>query len=93
MVAFKGDIYYYCVDYDLIDEVYNIDIIECEVYLFMGFYDYVMFLVVGWVLVDDIKGVMFVEMEGLGYFLMSEDFERFFGYVCLVFDGICIWLG
>ena len=91
--AFKGDIYYYCVDHDLTDEACNIDTTECEVHLLTGSYDYATPPAAGRALADDIKGATFAEMHGLGHFPMSEDPERFLGYIRPVLAGIRMRVG
>lgn len=91
--AFKGDIYYYCVDHDLTDEAHRIDTSLCEVHLLTGSYDYGTPPSASKALADDIKGATFAEMEGLGHFPMSEDPERFLGYVRPVLAGIRERLG
>jgi pimeloyl-ACP methyl ester carboxylesterase len=91
--AFKGDIYYYCVDHDLTDEAHNIDTTICEVHLLNGSYDYGTPPAAGRALADDIKGASFQEMEGLGHFPMSEDPQRFLGYIRPVLTGIRERLG
>ena len=91
--AFKGDIYYYCVDHDLTDEAHNIDTTICEVHVLNGSYDYATPPAAGQALADDIKGATFEEMVGLGHFPMSEDPERFLGYIRPVLAGIRARLG
>lgn len=79
--AFKGDIYYYCVDHDLTDEARNIDTSACEVHLLTGSYDYATPPAASKALADDIPGATFEEMFGLGHFPMCEDPEAFLRYV------------
>ncbi len=86
--AFKGDIYYYCVDHDLTDEARNIDTSRCEVHILNGEYDYGTPPSAGAALAAEIKGSTFQEMKGLGHFPMSEDPERFLEVIRPVLDGI-----
>ena len=62
-------------------------------HLLTGSYDYATPPAASRALADDIKGATFVEMEGLGHFPMSEDPERFLGYLRPVLDGIRQRLG
>ena len=91
--AFKGDIYYYCVDHDLTDEARNIDTSICEVHLLTGSYDYATPPAASQALAADIEGATFLEMEGLGHFPMSEDPDRFLEYLRPVLAGIRERLG
>ena len=86
--AFKGDIYYYCVDHDLTDEAKNIDTSICEVHILNGEYDYGTPPSAGAALAAEIKGSTFQAMPGLGHFPMSEDPERFLEVIRPVLDGI-----
>lgn len=86
--SFKGDIYYYCEDHDLTGEAHKIGTSVCEVHLLTGSYDYGTPPAAGKLLADDIKGATFQEMKGLGHFPMSEDPERFLGYIRPVLAGI-----
>lgn len=65
--------------------VVKIDMSKVVVYLLMGEYDVVMFLVVSVQIVQQIFGVIFQEMKGFGYFFMFEDLDVFFVYFELVF--------
>ena len=91
--AFKGDIYYYCVDHDLTGEAHNIDTSVCEVHLLTGSYDYATPPATGQALANDIVGSTFQEMHGLGHFPMCEDPDAFLAYVRPVLAGIRERLG
>ncbi len=85
---FKGDLHFYRADSDFRDRIGRIDTATCPVYLMVGEYDF------SCTPADTIRpgraipGAEVVIMEALGHFPMSEDPERFRGYILPVLDKI-----
>lgn len=86
--VFKGDLYYFSVDHDLAETAEQIDTSRVPVYLLTGEYDWATTPSMTEALAKRIKGARFQIMEGLGHFPMSEDPERFLGYLRPVLDEI-----
>jgi pimeloyl-ACP methyl ester carboxylesterase len=85
--VFGGDIFYYAIDHDLLDEADRIDTSRCAVHLLTGEYD---FFTVPWTEKAGalIPGATCRIMQGLGHFPMSEDHEQLMQYVLPILDGI-----
>jgi pimeloyl-ACP methyl ester carboxylesterase len=85
--VFGGDIFYYALDHDLLDEADHIDTARCAVHLLTGEYD---FFTVPWTEKAGalIPGATCRIMQGLGHFPMSEDHEQLMQYVLPILDGI-----
>jgi len=79
--VFKGDLYYYSVDHDLEGKLGEIDTTKLDVHLLTGEYDWSSPPEMSRDTAAQIPGATFQTMEGLGHFPMSEDPERFLGYV------------
>ena len=86
--VFRGDLWFYRVDGDVRADTHRIDTGKCPLYLLTGEYDFSC-------TPDDtrrtaaaIEGAEVTVMEGLGHFPMSEDPERFRGYLLPVLDEI-----
>src|SRR5437016_10475193 len=77
----KGDLYYFSVDHDLRATARDIDTSRVAVYLLTGEYDWAATPAMSRELAEQIPGASYRTMEGLGHFPMSEDPERFLGYV------------
>lgn len=74
--VFVGDFYYYFVDGDFRNGfVDGYDIDECLFYLFIGEYDFFVFLEMIVELVIVVGVIYFEVMKGLGYFFMLENLE------------------
>ncbi len=86
--AFLGDLHYYVVDYDLTDRAADIDTNRVGVHILSGEYDYSGAPELGRAAHEAIPGSSWVEMKGMGHFPMSENPERFVGYLLPVLDGI-----
>jgi pimeloyl-ACP methyl ester carboxylesterase len=86
--VFKGDLYFYTKDGDIRDRVANIDTRRCPLFLLTGEYDYSCTAEATLELGRLIKGAEVKIMEGLGHFPMSEDPEKFLGYLLPVLDRI-----
>ena len=84
---FRGDLHFYRADSDYRDRVAEIDPAKCPVYLLTGEYDF------SCTPDDTLRtaekiGVGATIMEKLGHFPMSENPERFRGYLMPVLDAI-----
>ena len=79
--VFKGDLHFYQVEGDIRDRIGAIDTSVCPLYLLTGEYDYSCSPEDTRAAAARITGAEVVIMEGLGHFPMSEDPERFLGYL------------
>ena len=86
--VFRGDLYFYTVDGDVRDRVAAIDTGRCPLYLLTGEYDYSCTPDDTRELARLIPGARATIMDGMGHFPMSEDPERFLGYLRPVLDEI-----
>lgn len=86
--VFKGDLHFYRVDSDLRDRTSAIDTQRCPLYLMTGEYDFSCTPEDTLRTASAIPGARVTVMKGLGHFPMSEDPERFRGYVLPVLDEI-----
>ncbi len=86
--VFKGDLYFYMIDGDISDKLDRIDARRCPLYLLTGEYDYSC-TTEGTLEVARRTGAEATIMKGLGHFPMSEDPERFIGYLLPVLERIC----
>jgi pimeloyl-ACP methyl ester carboxylesterase len=79
--VFKGDLHFYQVEGDIRDRIGAIDTTACPLYLLTGEYDYSCSPEDTRAAAARIAGAEVVIMDGLGHFPMSEDPERFLGYL------------
>lgn len=86
--VFKGDLYFYKIDGDIRDRVARIDTSRCPLFLLSGEYDYSCTPEETLAAAKSIPGSEVTIMEGLGHFPMSEDPEKFLGYLKPVLDKI-----
>ncbi len=86
--VFKGDLYFYGVDGDVRGKVAGIDTRRCPLHLLTGEYDYSCTPEDTLDLSKRIPGAEATIMKGLGHFPMSEDPDRFLGYLLPVLDRI-----
>ncbi len=86
--AFRGDLWYYIVEYDLTTDAKAIDTGEIGVHIFSGEYDYSGTVERGREAHEAIEGSTFTEMQGMGHFPMSENPEAFMEYLQPVLDQI-----
>jgi pimeloyl-ACP methyl ester carboxylesterase len=91
--VFKGDLYYHDVDHAMGDRACEIDTSKVAVFLLTGEYDWSTPPALSQAVAEQIPGARFQAMEGLGHFPMSEDPERFLGYVRPVLDEIASMAG
>ena len=86
--VFKGDLYYHDIDHAMGDRAREIDTSKVAVYLLTGDYDWSTPPEVSRAVADQIPGAHYQTMEGLGHFPMSEDPERFLGFLRPVLEKI-----
>jgi pimeloyl-ACP methyl ester carboxylesterase len=82
--VFKGDRF----DYDFRPDLGRIDTKTCPLYLLTGDYDFTVPPELTQSAADQIPGAEFVKMTELGHFCMSENPERFRGYLLPVLASI-----
>ena len=86
--VFLGDLHFYSIDGDVSDRLADIDAARCPVYMLTGEYDYSCTPEASRATAAKIPGAELTVMEGLGHFPMSEDPDRFRGYLMPVLDRI-----
>ncbi|HUS15817.1 MAG TPA: alpha/beta hydrolase, partial [Chloroflexia bacterium] len=86
--AFRGDLYYYVVDYDLRSEAGAIDTARTPVHILSGEYDGSGTLEHGRAAHEAIAGSSWQAMTDVGHFPMSENPEAFLGYLLPVLDTV-----
>jgi pimeloyl-ACP methyl ester carboxylesterase len=79
--AFKGDLYFYSVDHDLRGKLGNIDTKRCPVIMMTGTYDYLTPPEATEGTARQIPGGIYIEMEDIGHFPMSENYPLFAVYL------------
>jgi pimeloyl-ACP methyl ester carboxylesterase len=85
---FKGDLYFYRVDGDLRARTEYIDISKCPLYMLTGEYDFSCSPADSERTAAKINGATVTTMHGLGHFPMSEDPDKFRGYILPVLEEI-----
>jgi len=85
--VFKGDLHFYMVDGDIRDRLDKIDIKRCPLFLLTGEYDYSC-TAEGTLEVAKRTGASATIMKDLGHFPMSENPEKFNGYLLPVLEKI-----
>jgi len=79
--AFKGDLYFYSVDNDLRGKLGSIDTKRCPVIMMTGTYDYLTPPEATEATARQIPGGIYIEMEDIGHFPMSENYPLFAVYL------------
>ena len=79
--VFLGDLWYYLVDYDIVDRAHEIDTTRCAVHILNGEYDYTGSVRKGLEAHQAIAGSTHTAMEGIGHFPMAENPELFLTYL------------
>jgi len=79
--VFKGDLEYYMVEHDLTDKAHTIDTTNLGFWILSGEYDWTAPPTAGELLAAEIDGAKFVVMDGMGHFPMTENPEKFKGYI------------
>ncbi len=75
--VYRGDTYFYSVDWDLRGREGEIDASRCPVYLLTGEYDYACTAEETCATAASIPGAKSAKMEGIGHFPMAENYTRF----------------
>ncbi len=78
---YRGDTYFYSVDWDLRGREEEIDTSQCPVYLLTGEYDYACSVEESATTAAAIPGAHFMSMEGIGHFPMAENYPGFREYL------------
>jgi len=86
--VFLGDLHFYSIDGDVSESLAEIDTTRCPVFMLTGEYDYSCTPEASRDTAAKIPGAELTVMEGLGHFPMSEDPERFRGYLLPVLERI-----
>ena len=86
--VFLGDLHFYSIDGDVSDRLAEIDTARCPLYMLTGEYEYSCTPQASRDTAAQIPGAELTIMEGLGHFPMSEDPERFRGYLLPVLEKI-----
>lgn len=86
--GFRGDLYYYVVDYDLRDEAHKIDTRRTPVHILSGEYDCSGTLEHGQAAHAAIPGSTWTAMPDVGHFPMSENPDVFLKYLLPVLEMV-----
>ncbi|MGB3682632.1 MAG: alpha/beta hydrolase [Rubrobacteraceae bacterium] len=78
---YRGDTYFYSVDWDLRGREQELDTSKCPVYLLTGEYDYACSPEESRATAGAIPGAKFTKMQGMGHFPMTENYELFRSYL------------
>ncbi len=79
--VYRGDTYFYSVDWDLRGHEAEIDTSRCPVYLLTGEYDYACTAEETIATAASIPGAKGAKMEDIGHFPMVENYPRFRGHL------------
>ena len=79
--VFKGDLFFYSVDHDLRGKLGGIDTRRCPVVMMTGTYDYLTPPEATEATARQIPGGIYIEMEDIGHFPMSENYPLFAVYL------------
>ena len=86
--VFKGDLYFYKLDGDIRARVAQIDTSKCPLFLLSGEYDYSCTPEETLAVANSVQGSHVTIMKDLGHFPMSEDPDKFLGYLLPVLETI-----
>ena len=78
---YRGDTYFYSVDWDLRGHEKELDTGECPVFLLTGEYDYACSPEESEATAEAIPGAKFTKMRNIGHFPMTENYELFKSYL------------
>ncbi|MGF1472136.1 MAG: alpha/beta fold hydrolase [Rubrobacteraceae bacterium] len=79
--VYRGDTYFYSVDWNLRGREPEIDTSRCPVHLLTGEYDYACSAEESEATARAIPGAEFTKMTGIGHFPMTENYPLFSGYL------------
>ena len=85
---YRGDTYFYSVDWDLRGREEELNTQVCPVYLLTGEYDYACSPDESEATAAAIPGASFTKMEGIGHFPMTENYPQFQEYLLPVLKEI-----
>jgi pimeloyl-ACP methyl ester carboxylesterase len=85
---YRGDTYFYSVDWDLRGREVEIDAARCPVYLLTGEYDYACTPEETSATADAVPGARSVKMEGIGHFPMAENYPVFREYLLPILEEL-----
>lgn len=86
--VYRGDTYFYSVDWDLRGREKELDTDACPVYLLTGEYDYACTPEESQATANAILGAYFTRMSGIGHFPMTENYSLFRDYLLPVLEEI-----
>jgi len=86
--VYRGDTYFYSVDWDLRGHEGEIDTSECPVYLLTGEYDYACTPQETAATAEAIPGARNTTLEGIGHFPMAENYPLFRRYLLPILRDI-----
>ncbi len=79
--VFRGDLYFYSVDHDMRGQLGNIDTRRCPVIMMTGTYDYLTPPEATEATARQIPGGIYIQMDDIGHFPMSENYPLFAVYL------------
>lgn len=85
---YRGDTYFYSVDWDLRGREEELDTGKCPVYLLTGEYDYACSPDESEATAEAIPGARFTKMNGIGHFPMTENYELFKNYLLPILEEV-----
>jgi pimeloyl-ACP methyl ester carboxylesterase len=85
---YRGDTYFYAMDWDLRGREAEIDNSRCPVYLLTGEYDYACTSEETSATANAIPGARSEKMEGIGHFPMAENYPRFREYLLPILEEL-----
>jgi pimeloyl-ACP methyl ester carboxylesterase len=86
--VYNGDLHFFSHEWDIRDQLANIDTCRCPVYLLTGEYDWSCTPADTLAAAQKIKGAKVTIMERIGHFPMSEDWPLFLSYCKPVFAEV-----
>lgn len=86
--VYRGDTYFYSVDWDLRGREKELDTNKCPVFLLTGEYDYACSPEESGATAEAIPGAGFTKMQGIGHFPMTENYELFKGYLLPILEEL-----
>lgn len=86
--VYRGDTFFYGVDWDMRGKEEEIDTKKCPVYMMTGEYDHACTPAESRETARKIPGAEFTEMKGLGHFPMAENYSLFREYLAPILERI-----
>ncbi len=85
---YRGDTYFYSVDWDLRGRESELDTSKCPVFLLTGDYDYACSPDESEATAEAVPGAKFTKMRGIGHFPMTENYNLFRSYLLPVLEEV-----